>query len=134
MSMEASETVSCPECNEEQEVTIWRSINVTLDPELREKLFNAEINHFICKECGHGAFIEVPLLYNDMDRGFCIQYYPPEAIDDPDFIATFESSYPAQIKNMPGDMNTYLSEPHLVFEMRDLLYCVLFHEKLLGGR
>ncbi len=48
MSMESSESIKCPKCGADQEVIVWSSLNVDLDPELRARLFNGEINMFEC--------------------------------------------------------------------------------------
>lgn len=68
---------------------MWSSVNVTIDPELKEQLFNAEINRFACKRCGHEAFMPVSLLYHDMEGKFCIQFYPAEQLYEEDFYDNF---------------------------------------------
>ena len=68
---------------------MWDSINVSLDPELKEKLFRAEINLFECESCGEKNHIDAPLLYHDMELQFCVQYCPSEELGDPEFLAQF---------------------------------------------
>jgi hypothetical protein len=46
-----SHKLNCPKCGHLQDTVVWTSLNVSLDPDLREKLFNGEINVFICQ--GH---------------------------------------------------------------------------------
>ena len=88
-----------------QEVTIWQSVNVTLDASLRELLAERRIN--------------------------AVQFHPPEAIADDDFIARFEPSVPTFMKSFADFPLDYVTRPHLVFDMDDLLHCVEFFE-LLG--
>jgi len=45
MSIANEVEVTCPSCGHKQEMTVWSSVNVTIDEELRERLFNA----------GHGS-------------------------------------------------------------------------------
>ncbi len=113
MTRLTSISVACPECKNEQKVTVWDSINITLDPTLREKLFQGEINRFKCLACGREAILDIPLLYHDMNRHFCVQYYPPQSLEDPEFIQMFESKYPPTFKRGPNNKELrYIAEPH----------------------
>lgn len=66
-------TFNCPECGEEVEFDCYESVNVTLNPELKEKIVNGEIYSAICPNCGHHELIKHPILYHDMDKNFMIQ-------------------------------------------------------------
>ena len=136
MSSRSSKNVACPKCEKEQSVTVWDSVNATRDPGLREGILHGGINEFKCSDCGHEAFLLVPLLYHDMRRDFCVQYYPPQCLDDPEFFNQFESSYPATRIGFPEfvkkHMPPYLMQPHIVFDMNDMRHCIVFYEKLLG--
>ncbi|MGB9592277.1 MAG: CpXC domain-containing protein, partial [Candidatus Kryptoniota bacterium] len=65
---------------------VWESLNVTVDSDLKKKLFAGEINKFECEKCGNKAFVNAPILYHDMEQQFCVQYYPSEMLDDSDFL------------------------------------------------
>lgn len=131
MTMMATEALACPECASEQQVDIWSTINVTVNLELRGKLFDGQINVFGCANCGYQALLGAPLLYHDQVRGFAVQFFPPEAIESDDFIETFERSYPVTFAGFSGRDLGYLGSPHLVFDMTDLLNCIMFYERLL---
>jgi len=64
MSLERNEWITCPKCNNRQQVTVWESLNVTLNPKLREDLLAGKMNSFQCETCGCAARIETPLLYH----------------------------------------------------------------------
>ncbi len=130
MTLAASEKLDCPNCGHEQEVTVWSTIIAQLNPELRTMLFDGQINTAECEECGCKAPLGAPLLYHDMRRDFCVQFYPPQAIGSDEFLGAFEPSYPVTLKGMPEDAG-YLARPHLVFDMDDLVHCVEFFERLL---
>jgi len=133
MSIERRESIKCPNCGADQEVTVWGSLNVDLDPELRVRLFNGEINMFECSQCQKKAFLDVPLMYHDMTREFTVMYYPAQSLDDPEFIGLFEPSNPPKMKNLP--MHTgYIGQPHIVFDMNDFLNCIVFHERIREQR
>ncbi len=41
--------LECPKCGTRQNVFLYDSINVSIDPNLKEKLFKGEINVFQCE-------------------------------------------------------------------------------------
>jgi hypothetical protein len=84
-----SHKLNCPNCGHLQDNVVWTSLNVSLDPTLREKLFNGEINVLVCQKCGNRALISTALLYHDMKRKYCVQYYPVQAIEDAEFFKRF---------------------------------------------
>lgn len=131
MTLAASERLDCPSCGHEQEVTVWSTINVDLNPELRTMLFDGQINTAQCDECGCKASLGAPLLYHDMRRHFCVQFYPPQAIESDDFIGMFDPANPVTIKALSQQGAGYLAQPHLVFDMDEMVHCVEFFERLL---
>jgi hypothetical protein len=51
-------------------------VNVTLNPQLREKVFNDDLNRHQCPNCGTRSLIAVDLLYHDMSRKFAVWFCP----------------------------------------------------------
>lgn len=72
MSELRKEKYVCPHCQHESEVDIWNSINVDLDPELKEQIFNNEIWAWTCPKCGEKTYIPWGALYHDMTHKFMI--------------------------------------------------------------
>lgn len=64
--------MSCPQCGHIQTVGFYRSVNVTVSPELRETIFHTGLNIVNCDRCGARGFLPVPLLYHDMAHRFLI--------------------------------------------------------------
>ncbi len=129
-----TETVTCPQCNKEQNVIIHSTLNVTLDPGLREDLFNGRINIFECSSCGYHAMIGTPLLYHDMEHNFAIQYYPEESLDEEDFFKQFDHDLTRNDDmGLPSTekMPRYLLFPHIVFDMQEMMRYIVFRERLL---
>jgi len=125
--------LTCPQCGSIQEVEIRDSLNVTSDPELRSRLFNADINIFNCESCSHRAIISVPLLYLDMGRRYCVQYYPPESIEDDNFLAQFTPDGKWNFRDIPEIVNNeldYMGNPHIVFSLSDMMQYIKFRDKL----
>lgn len=68
----------CGKCNNEISIDFYDSVNVTVDPELKEKVLKEEINSGACSKCGAINQIVVPFLYHDMDLKLMVWVYPKE--------------------------------------------------------
>jgi hypothetical protein len=134
MSIVRTEKITCPKCHYLQDTPVWHSVNVSLDPTLRERLFNGEINLFTCTKCGKRATIDVPLLYHDMTRKYCVQYYPPKSLEDPKFVRELTSEKKADNPTkLPASKaqsldRDYLSRPHIVFDMHEMVRYIMFRD------
>lgn len=76
MSSSSTQTITCPNCQQQQSFTLWQSINVTLDPSLKERLKSGELTTFHCNHCGHAAEVVFSLLYHDMEKRWMIWLVP----------------------------------------------------------
>lgn len=138
MSRCQQQEVECPNCGHKQETTIWDSVNVTEDPELRDSLVKAELNMFCCEKCEFKGLVPAALLYHDMARKFCVQYYPPEALEDRGLYGNFTHEGKLNMKEVFGGMvapalmsqSGYMAEPHVVFDMAEMQRYVFFRERL----
>jgi len=76
------DAIICPECGHEQEIHVIPSVNVTVEPEMREKVLSGEIFLFTCEKCGFAGFAGYPFIYEDKETagGFLI-YLEPECED-----------------------------------------------------
>jgi len=132
MSLERNEWITCPKCNNRQQVTVWESLNVTLNPKLREGLLTGKVNSFQCEACGSAARIESPLLYHDMRRRFCVRFIPFRMIGDTDVLEQFSSDgEPVIDEDYDEDeveFSDYIFRPHLVFDLDELIRYVAFRE------
>ena len=134
MSMVDSRPMQCPSCGHNQEATYWQTINVTVSPELKQFLMKGTINTFACEKCGEKAFINIPLMYHDMDQKFCVQYYPPEALDDALFFRQFNPDGSlAMDKNSAALARHHLTHPHIVFSMVEMVNYIVFRDGLIAN-
>ena len=70
-------------CGNEVEMNLYDSVNVTVDPELKEKVINREINIFYCPKCGaKSQDLVYPFLYTDNTKGMWIWCFPEEKKKD----------------------------------------------------
>ena len=81
MSKITSQSFTCPKCKYEGKFIMYDSVNVTLDPELREKVLSGEIFDWTCPKCGDKYNIRHDLLYHDMDKEFQVYYSPKNSAE-----------------------------------------------------
>lgn len=67
MSMKESRVVSCRRCGHSQSATLWLTINVSLDKNLKQQLLDGKLNDVTCDKCGNVSLLQYGLLYHDMD-------------------------------------------------------------------
>jgi len=131
MTRKRSLDLDCPKCEAKQSVTVYDSINVSLEPGLREKLLNGEINFFQCEKCGERAFIQLPLLYHDMKRSFMVEFYPFHALQDQEFLSQFtKDGEIAVMEEFPDDLKGRIRRVQIVFDMGELIRYVIFRERV----
>lgn len=68
MSEFTVEKLSCRQCGTPVEVTLWNSVNVTSNPELKEKVLSGDIFLAHCPNCGVEMTLLHELLYHDMEK------------------------------------------------------------------
>lgn len=76
MSREIEVDVTCPACLFKGIVPVYTSVNVTMDPNLRDMIFDDELNRFTCPNCGKSVVLPVNLMYHDMDLKFAVWFSP----------------------------------------------------------
>jgi hypothetical protein len=139
MSIKREEEIPCPRCGAAQTITVWESIDVEPDPEARDALFEARVNRFDCPTCDFDALVPVPLLYHDRRRQFVVQYFPFAWLDEPKFVERFSSDgrdqqvaeeFERAIRDRRIPAGAEPVEPHVVFEMAELVRYVLFRERV----
>lgn len=69
--------IRCQNCDKLFNITMWDSVNVKLDPSLRERLiFKGDFFEYTCPHCGEKHTLKYPFLYHDMDHKFMISCGP----------------------------------------------------------
>ena len=126
--------ITCPRCNTTQEVQIWDSVNVTLNPELKAEIMNQRLNVFICGHCDYRGSVDVSLLYHDMQKRYCIQYVAKDDAKSQEFYGNIAKDGtvifdPISVKAFGvatgGD---YMTKPHYVFSMKEVTLYIAFRD------
>jgi hypothetical protein len=84
MSDPVQQDIRCPRCNAESPFTLWRSLNVTLNPAEKHALIAGELFRFTCPGCGATTQVVYPMLYHDMQRKLMIWMMPDDDDDGDD--------------------------------------------------
>lgn len=65
---------TCPKCLNEEEVVVWDVLDISADPDLKDRLLRRELHSFECANCGELLTNLAPLLYFDPESNvqiFC---------------------------------------------------------------
>jgi CpXC protein len=81
MPRSAETTFTCP-CGETFPVTMYQTVNVTLEPELLYRLLAGSLNVAVCPNCGRKAMSAQPFIYHDMARGLFAYVHPRGDVSD----------------------------------------------------
>ena len=76
MSINLTQQIKCPACQNLQEVTLWQSITPSDSPDLKEDLLKGKINIFRCASCGQVALVPLPVLYHDEEKKLMFSFSP----------------------------------------------------------
>ena len=66
--------ITCPACNTEGSYTVWDSVNVDLDPELKSKVMDGSLFTWICPNCKQSFNAPYSFLYHDMTHNFMVYF------------------------------------------------------------
>ena len=96
---------------------MYDSVNVTLDPKLRERVLSGEIFDWTCPKCGETISIRHNLLYHDMDKEFQVYYSPTECEALNDMMNETLAKFPGMRKTIRTvDSLNALREKIYIFE------------------
>jgi len=117
MSRITKQSFICPKCKFQDEFKMYNSVNVTLDPKLREKVLSGEIFDWTCPKCGEKYSIRHDLLYHDMDKEFQIYYSPNNIVELNQTISNLAKKCPGiRRQYRTVDSLNSLREKILIFE------------------
>lgn len=124
LSSGSEQTLPCPQCRQRNPVMLWERIVLEEKPELRDALFNGELNVYQCPACGETAYVAAPLLYHDLGKNYAVQYLPAQMLENGSVAELFgRDGLPRG--SAPGGL-----VPHVVFDPAELLRYIAFRELL----
>lgn len=111
MSRVTDRKFRCMKCNEIYGITTYDSVNVTIDPDIKERCLSGDIFHFECPHCHNSYMLSYPCLYHDQENKFMVWLYEDEKVID-----AFESSFIEQLISLGytlrrcTDMNSFIEK------------------------
>jgi hypothetical protein len=75
MSKPVQRELTC-ECGRTFSASVYRAVNVTNDPRLRNSILDGSFNVVECPDCHEPLYADIPFLYHDMSAGLAIWVYP----------------------------------------------------------
>ena len=133
MSKKGTLEIECTECGAEGYLEGWASINVSLNPELKDELLDGKLNVYECDKCGTSMHIHAPLLYHDMDNEFMVQFYPFGMTESYEILNNFDkhAKLNANWDSISENIAKYMSNIHVVFSMNELIRYITFMDRLI---
>ncbi len=133
MSIHRPLELTCNLCRARQTVTVWETVNVMLDPEMKDVVLEQRVNMFACEGCGEPLFVDINFLYNDMEKRFCVRYVSKSEMGNPDSYSQFKKDGSLSLAGPAREMaeasgGGYMFHPHCVFSMREVAAYVLFRD------
>ena len=82
MSLPSTVSVTCPKCGQDGQMTVWSSVNISLDPEMKEKILDQSLFRYTCNQCQHVSPVFFQCLYHDMETRTMVWMVEPDANTD----------------------------------------------------
>jgi len=125
--------VTCQQCGKRQTVTVWETVNVTMNPEMKDAVTDLRVNIYPCAGCGEELTVDINFLYNDMQKKFCVRYLSQMEMGDENTFDQFRKAGSLSLSGPARQMaeasgGGYMFHPHCVFSMREVAAYVLFRE------
>ena len=132
MSTEKTYPIRCPLCGHEQNVELYDSIDVALQPGLKKALFENSLNRVTCEACDAGFRIDKPLLYHDPDRNIMIHWMPDNGVSRDEILDEFDRSMEELRESLPKEMEP--PRVRLVFDRVELVELIFMMEAGMDER
>jgi hypothetical protein len=120
-------SVTCPQCNQPFTVELHSIIDVGIQPELKQRLLNGELNVARCPRCGAVGAIGTPILYHDPDKELAYVLVPTELNlpreEQERLIGTLTNALMDALP--PERRKGYLLQPKTFLSMDSLLRAIL---------
>ena len=126
MSKNHQEEFTCPHCGAKGKFTVWDSINVNLDPQLRDKVLDESLFMWTCPCCGKQMYITFGSLYHDISNQFMILFDHKSNVENEDFGQ--ESALPESEELAQFSKNYRLRQVHGILALKEKIF--IFEEGL----
>lgn len=70
--------IACPQCRQMIEANIEQLVDVTQDPQAKQRLLGGASNAAHCPHCGYQGRLATPIVYHDNEKELLLTFFPPE--------------------------------------------------------
>lgn len=125
MNKVIKKTIVCPKCHQLFEVDTLDFINVTVNPELRDKFLKVELFSYKCPHCGYELFTPYPFIYCDEEHHFIVIYGDVDYIYDlthehKDYLKKCLTKSSLEEMTITGATNIFLAREKIIALENDL--------------
>lgn len=113
MSLPSEKTVTCPKCQNKQKTMIWDSVNINVNPEVKEKILRNDFFKFKCGKCGAETVLAYNCLYHDMTLKQMFYLMPEYKEDNADDLDTLGAEV---LKHAPDYIMRVVKTPNDLIE------------------
>ena len=75
-------TAACSKCGNNQEITVYKSINISENPELKDRVKDGSLFLWKCESCGQANLAKYDTLYHDPENKIMVWLLPDENISE----------------------------------------------------
>jgi len=69
---------ACPRCRTPILAEVEQLIDVSADPQAKQRLLSGQLNVANCPSCGYTGMLSMPIVYHDPDKELLLTYFPSE--------------------------------------------------------
>ena len=70
--------IACPQCRQMITANIEQLVDVTQDPQAKQRLLGGASNAARCPHCGYQGRLATPIVYHDNEKELLLTFFPPE--------------------------------------------------------
>jgi len=70
--------IACPQCRQMITANVEQLIDVTQDPQAKQRLLGGVSNTARCPHCGYQGRLATPIVYHDNEKELLLTFFPPE--------------------------------------------------------
>jgi len=70
--------IACPQCRQMIDANIEQLVDVTQDPQAKQRLLGGQSNTARCPHCGYQGRLATPIVYHDNAKELLLTFFPPE--------------------------------------------------------
>jgi len=70
--------IACPQCRQMIAAEVEQLIDVTQDPQAKQRMLGGQSNTARCPHCGYQGRLATPIVYHDNEKELLLTFFPPE--------------------------------------------------------